>query len=1219
MQQRELAISLMEHPMIRFLYESKVFHPSVINEVIVQEILREEEAEPAEEGESFLSKAIGAGQTLAGFAQKACEVISSLLNWLSLGVLGLGALLIPVTLGASMPIAMGAAYSIDMVSTAFDFTAAVFALLAGNFADAFSNFLQGVVGVVMSTFTAGSGGSLSKKASKEAIKAVYKKAAKEVAEGGTKAAVKIGGNEIAKNKAERLVKGLLGYIKSSDPEESPEEEVIEVQPDVASLNGEIGQEMKEKTDPLQQQIVAVGEESKNALPLTDEQKLQITATTRKFQSTRKAEVQKRMQKIQEAQQKANEGEDITDEFADVAELRQAEAQNIKANAKELGIPVPNFDIREIAKEAVMPDFIKNLLSDDEEEPTGYNPEMWDAWLAGQGDNEEKYKWYGQYIGDTAKKEIVEGPQGESVELLEKYIQDINNINFEIPQGAPEKLNLLLQTYLLAQKEAPEPIQEQVEGQPFISDEVYNVLPIDQSQVQELKNWVNNNQDAVKAMLQQQAPQEEGEAAPQEDFQQETIPAREVSASWKEYMDSFFGMRSQMTSFMSQYLLKDQAKMLNELLNILSQIKSGSTSPEEMLSLSRIHDTIQEKIDAQAILDSEDIEDYGAEAQLAVSDPVKKNMRQHLESMVALLKDVREDVRNYEKYATKTSADPRYDGSSLKRKMDRSLSAVQTVIADLIKDIQVAIQDRRNIDDDEANIVAQDASRRQPQGEEEEVVQEVFRMLEGIELTEEDGSERQQKIQHVEEVYNELRRMYQGSLLPSLEGNKLKEAQTIGSQMLEYLIKDKKFLSYFPRTVVSGNKVMTLKQASSSLAEVIRTFVNVIRDMVPITKTQEVSKSTLEQASLRLKAISDAIESMFGVASEYNEEFMKKIVQDFAEQEENQSLTDTPSFNREEIEPLLKRLAEFIKEQGLLNENLGKLVGDMGIENKKSFGRKVGKIFTKEEFEQINSYFENEQNRKSFISEYFKNEDSFEDSSELDADEQHGIPADEIEPDISDEQPDEETDVAGVGEEGTLSDEELEDIFKHMDANDEPQRQLQKYYRQTENTIFKFLARIANSEYRNEEFDIKLLAFEAARAYVKEYLNLKAQENPALKEFIEKLENSSKKMNEIEEDQSVEQEFIEIESNIFQEFDAERYVPDKDHNDLFLKMLDEESGNEMYKFLLSEESMELYKYLVIYTSILYRNLEKHLKGTTKESIEKTLKPIIEKMLKEHYNY
>lgn len=1212
MQQRELAISLMEHPMIRFLYESKVFHPSVINEVIVQEILREQETEQDEEGGSVLSTVLGAGQSLAGYAQKACEVISSLLNWLSLGVLGLGALLIPVTFGASMPPAMATAYAIDMVSTTFDFTAAVFALLAGNFADAFSNFLQGVVGVVMSTFTAGSGGSISKKASKEAIKVVYKKAAKEVAEGGAKTAVKIAGNEIAKNKAERLVKGLLGYIKSGDPEDSSEE-VTEVQPDVASLNDEMTGEMQTATAEAQQKITAVGEQSKNTLPLSDKQEQEITAATTKFKSEHQVAVKKRMGQIQVAQQKENEGKDITGEFSEVRNLRQAEAQKIKEGAKGLGIPVPDFDIEKIAKEAVMPEFIKNLLSDDEGELTGYDSEMWNAWLAGQEDNEEKYKWYGQYIGDTAKKEMVEGPQGDTVKLLETYIQQINDINFEIPEGAPERLNLLLQTYLLSQKGTPEQIQEQTEAQPLISDEVYDKLPIDPNEVQTLKNWVNSNEETVRAMFKQQAPQEEGEAAPQEDFQQETIPAREVSASWKEYMDSFFGMRSQMTSFMNQYLLKDQAKMLNELLNILSQIKSGSTSPEEILSLSRIHDTIQEKINAQAILDSENIEDYGAEAQLVVSDPVKKNMRQHLESMVALLKDVREDVRNYEEYATQTNADPRYDGSSLKRKMDRSLSSVQTVIADLIKDIQVAIQDRKNIDDDEANIVAQDASRRQPQ-DEEGVIQEVFHILEGIELTEEDGSERQQKIQHVEKVYNELRRMYQGSLLPSLEDNKLKAAQTIGSQMLAYLIEDKKFLSYFPRTVVSGNKVMTLKQASSSLAEVIRTFVNVIRDMVPITKTQEVSKSTLEQASLRLKTISDAIESMFGVASEYNEEFMKEIVKDFAEQEDNQSLTDAPSFNREEIEPLLQKLADFINEEGLLSENLGRLVGDMGIENKKSFGRKVGKIFTKEEFEQINSYFENEQNRKSFISEYFKNEDSVEDSSELNADEkpdgETDISADEIEADMSDEQPDEED---------IWSDEELDAYLDGMDATSALQRQLQQWNRQSENTIFKFLARIVERLYERDEFDKRLLAFDAGRAYVKEYLNLKAQNNPTLKEFIKKLENSSRKMNEIEEDRSVEEEFIEIESNIYQEFEEEKSIPDQDHTDLSMKMIGSHEDNKMYDFLIKRGNINLFQYLVRYTSILYRNLEKHLKNPTNESIEKTLKPIIQKMLKEHYNH
>jgi hypothetical protein len=101
-----------------------------------------------------------------------------------------------------------------------------------------------------------------------------------------------------------------------------------------------------------------------------------------------------------------------------------------------------------------------------------------------------------------------------------------------------------------------------------------------------------------------------------------------------------------------------------------------------------------------------------------------------------------------------------------------------------------------------------------------------------------------------------------------------------------------FMSYFPSNIItSSGGVMTLGAAHESMVAIIAPFIETIRDIVTITKTQKVSESNLQQAIGNLVMISDSIESMFKVPSLIDREFMKKYIEAAKQNPENQPLTD----------------------------------------------------------------------------------------------------------------------------------------------------------------------------------------------------------------------------------------------------------------------------------------------------------------------------------------
>jgi hypothetical protein len=390
-----------------------------------------------------------------------------------------------------------------------------------------------------------------------------------------------------------------------------------------------------------------------------------------------------------------------------------------------------------------------------------------------------------------------------------------------------------------------------------------------------------------------------EADPDADADVSPMEQEKLDEEWIRTLDIFFGKNPQSPSFMRRLLLKDQATMLFTMIDTLKKIELGKSADGEERSLTNQRgefdskdeqptsnkevDNSQQQTQATGDTPAEQAKGSLQESlineifnklfksdnqEIKISKKTTAFMRQDLESMVNLLQSLKADIKGYERFATRSSSDPRYDGTTLKAAMDGKLETTQKSIAHLIKVIDVEIQNQ-------INQLGKDA-------------QQVAR---GDTLQEDRASDRKLRIEEVEKVYNELRRMYLKGLRISLENPDTEEAKAGAKQMREYVMGQEKFMSYFPTNIISGGKVMTLGDAYEKMSVVIRKFIETIRDIVTITKTQRVSKTDLEVVVADLVAISLAIQSTFRKESLIDSKFMENYKNEIAQNPDKQSLTN----------------------------------------------------------------------------------------------------------------------------------------------------------------------------------------------------------------------------------------------------------------------------------------------------------------------------------------
>ena len=472
--------------------------------------------------------------------------------------------------------------------------------------------------------------------------------------------------------------------------------------------------------------------------------------------------------------------------------------------------------------------------------------------------------------------------------VEADIYDAENPVRTVPLQDMEE-SLLEGIYLVNEQEGEEQEGEGTDqqGTPVEVDDVRKML----KQLQDLfKNdgininveeiWTASQEDST-SIDQQQEEALEQQADVNQDKDISSMDQEELDASWKTTLDEFFGKSAESSSFMNQLLLRKQSDLLYGMIKTLTQIIVGDRKPKtgggtEAGALTDVgdeeednnqpatqaapgkrDDVLEEQV-INEIFDSLFGGKKGGNETVQLSRKSTKNMRQHLEAMVTLLRSLKSDINDYSQFSTRESADPRFDGSSLKKAMDAKLAVTQKRIAMLTKQIEISVADQ---DSDVEN------------------------------MNEDKKSERRLKVQKVREVYNEMRRLYIDSLMVDLENGKVKKAKKSAQGMKDYILNEKEFLSYFPKGMIVGTSVMTLSEAHESMSLIIKKFIDTIRDVVTITKSQEVSKEQLAVAAADLAQIAKKIEALFKVPSQIDKAFMDKYIKLAANDPSSGSLSD----------------------------------------------------------------------------------------------------------------------------------------------------------------------------------------------------------------------------------------------------------------------------------------------------------------------------------------
>ena len=407
---------------------------------------------------------------------------------------------------------------------------------------------------------------------------------------------------------------------------------------------------------------------------------------------------------------------------------------------------------------------------------------------------------------------------------------------------------------------------------------------------------------------------------------------EFQENWTEVLMTFFGKNPNSSSFMRRLLLSSQAEMLHGVIKVLQDI----SDPEKMAAYTDMNqdderekkadktkDKLEEGLLGDSISDAEEeernresrtqqLKDQEPELKAAQQASMRKAaqdsqpaspepnqptgqpsrprsrdtvqeleipprnrriIKQDLQSMVDLLRQVKKAIGSYSQYSTQKSGDPRFDGSTLKKDMDNLLAQVQDDIYDLWSNLKPVDLDP---EEDDSNL--------------EEA-------LSGIVLEDADP-ERQEKIKLVREVYDKAKEEYIYTLMPSMKGNDWGKSQTSAKQILDILKKDE-FISLFPTvTKTTGGRVMTLGEAHDSMKQIIQEFIETVRDIVLISKTKYISSTSLTQAKRNLLYISREIAALFRVPSKFSTAEIKQAKEEEAAKPENQAITTEPTENLE---------------------------------------------------------------------------------------------------------------------------------------------------------------------------------------------------------------------------------------------------------------------------------------------------------------------------------
>jgi hypothetical protein len=394
--------------------------------------------------------------------------------------------------------------------------------------------------------------------------------------------------------------------------------------------------------------------------------------------------------------------------------------------------------------------------------------------------------------------------------------------------------------------------------------------------------------------------EEGQNAAQDDAELPDMKYQEMYAGFKEQMDEFFSLDGKNDGFMDQFLLKYQAKALSELLGTLDDIirgdvpKDGEDNEGEARALS----TATQQADNQL-----------EEAQeQEISEKGQLELKTRLIAMLKGLKSLKAMMNSYKQNATRSSANPKLDGSALKKSLQRYMSNLQINIKAIVETCYIEHSKLTQTQSDDVDLnepSGDDAT--QPTGDDttqnvedpqpsvqseqlyEAILEAIAPALDGVYLMED--AAREEKMAIVNQTYEAMSKIYEGSMQSALERSQKAIAMKNAKDMME-LAKKEEFVALFPTFVGSfGGKPQTINQATDAVEGLLKDFVETMKKVIVLAKGSTIDETTLSKVIEDLSLMSLAMQNYFGVKSLLDDDMQARVEKMLAQRAENQSLSD----------------------------------------------------------------------------------------------------------------------------------------------------------------------------------------------------------------------------------------------------------------------------------------------------------------------------------------
>ena len=363
------------------------------------------------------------------------------------------------------------------------------------------------------------------------------------------------------------------------------------------------------------------------------------------------------------------------------------------------------------------------------------------------------------------------------------------------------------------------------------------------------------------------PEEAAAEATPENEDLEELPKAELQrkmlAQSIEPVDKFF---DDTDGFLKQLLLSDQGKLLRDMIVGLGKIERGDLGGDlaltDIIVTADKPDPQPETKPGEGETDSEPPEKADVSEQMREQEepqvPANAKARRMVKNEVAAIRDLLKDVvvvaKRYEKNATRTNIDSRFDGTKLKVVFDEKLEATQRQIARLVAIIG-------------------------------KVMEEAMADRAGEQLQEQDVKTRQEKVKLAQDTYRDLRRLYKNSFqVQAGEKFDFAKAQQAARNMIN-VVDDSGIVAFYPKITnfdATTGQVITLGQAYDEMTKLVKKLAKTTADIFLNVRDGEVEVNNMQRAILDLQDISSAIENYYGIKSMIRAKDVAKIDPDQAQ-------------------------------------------------------------------------------------------------------------------------------------------------------------------------------------------------------------------------------------------------------------------------------------------------------------------------------------------------